>query len=329
MQELVSILVPLYNSEQYIADTIESALNQTWKNKEIIIVDDGSTDNSYLIAKSYESKNVRIFRQKHQGACVARNFAFVKSNGNYIQYLDADDLMAPDKIEKQIAYFKQFGNNICTSCKSIRFLNCNSVFYDTGKNVSKDYKYPLDYLIDLWETGDYLGIHAWLIPRHIIYKTGEWDINLKRFQDTDFIIRVLNHTKEVKYVSDCLVYYRDSPNSISKTNYNIYEESSCYLITKVINDILLPVEYKKVNPAAIVYLSNAIYRWYPRFPDLVQTGLITLKKMDAKIEVKHKNVLFTFLIYVIGWKKTRNIELKFYKIVRRFSRIKRKVLSYV
>jgi glycosyltransferase involved in cell wall biosynthesis len=102
MAELVSILIPSYNSEKWVSATIESALSQTWAKKEIVIVDDGSTDKSLQIAKKYESKLVKVITQKNGGAAVARNKALEYAQGDYIQWLDADDLLAPDKIEKQL-----------------------------------------------------------------------------------------------------------------------------------------------------------------------------------------------------------------------------------
>ena len=97
----VSILIPLYNSENYIEETIQSCLNQTYENIEIIIVDDGSTDKSLQIAKSFESGKLKVYSQPNSGACKARNLAFEKSIGDYIQYLDADDLLSENKIENQ------------------------------------------------------------------------------------------------------------------------------------------------------------------------------------------------------------------------------------
>jgi glycosyltransferase involved in cell wall biosynthesis len=321
----VSILIPLYNSEQYISETINSALSQTWTDLEIIIVDDGSTDNSYLIAKSFESQFVKVFHQDNMGASAARNFAFTKSTGNYIQYLDADDLLSPDKIENQINIFKQYGDDICTSCKSVRFTNDKSNLTDTGKNVSKDYQNPLDYIVDTWESEDYLGIHAWMIPRKVIYKIGDWDINLKRFQDGEFMIRVLNEIKEVKFVSNCKVYYRDTPNSITKINYDEIEKSRCYALIKVVNEIVIPSKYNRIFQAALVYLSDSVYKWHPYYPLLVNRGLETIKKMNASIILKNKSIWFNILLYVFDWKTVRNIELFKLKFIKKFSNLNKKL----
>src|ERR1700723_2411466 len=99
---LVSILIPAYNSEESIAQTLRSALAQTWKRKEIIVVDDGSTDRTLDVARQFEAEGVRALTQRNQGAAVARNKAFALSHGDYIQWLDADDILAPDKIATQM-----------------------------------------------------------------------------------------------------------------------------------------------------------------------------------------------------------------------------------
>src|SRR6266581_2015651 len=102
MKPSVSIRIPAYNAEEWIGDTLESALAQTWPRKEIIVVDDGSRDRTVAIAQRFASEKVRVISQRNQGAAAARNAAFSHCRGDYIQWLDADDLLAPDKIAKQI-----------------------------------------------------------------------------------------------------------------------------------------------------------------------------------------------------------------------------------
>src|ERR1700748_3370934 len=103
---LVSIIIPVYNAQKYLAETINSALAQTWPNKEIIIVDDGSTDNSFQIAKNFENDKVRVYYQENRGAGAARNKGLREAKGNYIQFLDADDLISNNKAEEQINLLK-------------------------------------------------------------------------------------------------------------------------------------------------------------------------------------------------------------------------------
>src|SRR5205807_6645570 len=88
--------------EKYLADTLESALAQTWPRKEILVVDDGSKDATLAIARTFEPRGVRVFSQPNQGAAAARNKAYSLSKGDYIQWLDADDLLVPNKIASQM-----------------------------------------------------------------------------------------------------------------------------------------------------------------------------------------------------------------------------------
>src|SRR5215469_12892220 len=102
IKPLVSILIPAFNAEKWIAETIRSALAQTWPRKEIIVVDDGSTDRTLAVARQFASKDVAVLSRENHGAAATRNHAFSLSQGDYIQWLDADDLLSPDKVERQM-----------------------------------------------------------------------------------------------------------------------------------------------------------------------------------------------------------------------------------
>ena len=109
-KELVSIITPVYNSEKYITETIESVLSQTYNNWEMIIVDDCSTDNSQSVVKGYRKHDNRIYiyeLSENRGQAYARNYAIEKANGRYIAFLDSDDLWLPDKLEKQIRFIQE------------------------------------------------------------------------------------------------------------------------------------------------------------------------------------------------------------------------------
>ncbi|MCD6661725.1 MAG: glycosyltransferase family 2 protein, partial [Lentimicrobium sp.] len=99
---LVSIIIPAYNAERFIRETLDSVVNQTWPDIEVFVVDDGSRDKTVEIARTYESEKLKVFTQKNQGACVARNKGLSMSKGKYLQFLDADDVISLDKIEKQV-----------------------------------------------------------------------------------------------------------------------------------------------------------------------------------------------------------------------------------
>jgi len=102
MRDLVSILIPAYNAAPWLGTTIESALAQTWPHTEVIVVDDGSKDATLTVAKKFESRTVKVVTQPNSGAPAARNKAFALAQGTYIQWLDADDLLGPNKVSAQI-----------------------------------------------------------------------------------------------------------------------------------------------------------------------------------------------------------------------------------
>ncbi|MGN1148056.1 MAG: glycosyltransferase family 2 protein [Lachnospiraceae bacterium] len=108
MEEKVSIIVPVYNAEKYIVDTIESVKAQTYENWELLLIDDGSTDDSRQVIADYlggaPDERIKLFPRDNSGAARARNYGLLQASGRFVSYLDADDLWSPDKIERQLAY---------------------------------------------------------------------------------------------------------------------------------------------------------------------------------------------------------------------------------
>ena len=183
MEPLISILIPAYNAEAWIADTIRSALNQTWSRREIIVVDDGSTDGTLLIARQFASLGVEVARQKHGGAASARNTAFSLSRGDYIQWLDADDLLAPDKVEKQM--------ECAEKCRNRRVLLSGAWSY-FGYRISKARFVATDLWCDLtpqeWllrkcDQNLHMQPATWLVSRELTHAAGPWDVRLSLDDD--------------------------------------------------------------------------------------------------------------------------------------------------
>lgn len=104
---MVSIIMPVYNGEKYIKEAIESIINQTYSNWELLIVDDGSTDNTASIIKEFNDSRIKYMYQKNQGPSAARNKGLDLAEGNYIAFIDADDMYVNEKLEKQVAYLEE------------------------------------------------------------------------------------------------------------------------------------------------------------------------------------------------------------------------------
>lgn len=105
MSDLVSIIMPSYNTAQYITETIQSVIDQTYHNWELIIVDDCSTDNTDIVIGKIKDPRIRYIKnEKNSGAAVSRNRALREANGRWVAFLDSDDLWKPEKLEKQICF---------------------------------------------------------------------------------------------------------------------------------------------------------------------------------------------------------------------------------
>jgi glycosyltransferase involved in cell wall biosynthesis len=211
MPELVSILIPAYNAEKWIGDTIKSAIAQDWTKKEIIVVNDGSTDNTLSIAKSFESKYIKVVTQENSGASSARNKALSFAQGDYIQWLDADDLLAPDKISKQmkVAQPGYKSLRLLSSAYGVFHYRINKARFNPN-GIWRDLS-PIDWITENFTDGKaYMVPAAWLISRKLTEKAGLWDERLSLNDDGEYICRVVLSSESVKFVNTAQSYYRST-----------------------------------------------------------------------------------------------------------------------
>lgn len=307
---LVSILIPCYNSEVYISETIQSALNQTWPNIEIIIVDDGSSDESYTIAKSFESYNVKVYQQQNSGTCVARNLAFEKSSGDYIQYLDADDLLALDKIEQQMQLFEEYGNKIICSGIWGRFYRSRKDVQWEEQTINQDYSSPVNWLVDSWNGNGMAQTSVWLSPRHLIKKTGPWDESLLINQDGEFFSRVLMHAQAIKFAPEACVYYRSgNAHSITQNNPQSRAKAESLLKSYQSYERVLSIhDTPEIRKALGNNYLNFIYHYYTLYPDLTNRAEIAFKELGLKKMWPVGGKSFQKLVKIVGFRNALKIK---------------------
>ena len=250
---LVSILIPCYNSAKYVSETLDSVLAQTYTNWECVIVDDHSTDNSVEIIKSYCEKypdKFFLYSNPRKGACAARNFAFEKSKGDYIQYLDADDLLAPQKIEIQLNYIKKYeSNDVVLIGKWCKFKNKEDIpsLSAFRPNLNKDVFTPLEW----FSLNPLSTVHSWILPRHLIEKVGLWDERLLKNQDGYFLNRLVANAKEVIVTPKANVFYRTGIENSISSSINKDKVHSSYLVCEsfennILNNFDLSKEVKTI-----------------------------------------------------------------------------------
>jgi glycosyltransferase involved in cell wall biosynthesis len=224
-QPLVSIIIPAYNSEKYLAETISSALSQTWPNKEVILVDDGSTDGSLAVAKKFES--VKVFHQNNKGASAARNKGLKESKGEFIQFLDGDDLLSPDKIATQVDILQQNPGKIA-ACSTIHFENGSLPGQGTPTPGEDNFLFndddPAHFLVNFLggfkDVQAVIGVHTWLTPKSIIDKAGPWNEELTVDDDGEFFSRVILNSKGIIKTAGAGYYrkYKNQDESLSSQN---------------------------------------------------------------------------------------------------------------
>lgn len=218
IKPLVSILIPLYNTEKNIVETLESCIHQTYKNIEVIVVDDGSKDNSLKVAKDYALTHpqIKVIAQQNGGGCKARNTAFANSTGDYIVYLDADDIISEDKIESQVNLLKDEPDTTIATCKWDRFYEEIFDAKFPHRSVYKNYNSGIELVEDLLN-GDMFGVTCYMTPRRLIEAAGSWDEKILVNQDGEFFFRVLLNAKRVVYSDKGALFYRSSNlNSTSR-----------------------------------------------------------------------------------------------------------------
>jgi glycosyltransferase involved in cell wall biosynthesis len=315
MIPLVSIIIPAFNSEKFLAECIDSAIGQTWPNKEIIVIDDGSTDGSLKIAQAYAG--LKVISQNNKGASAARNAGLKEAKGAYLQFLDADDLLSPDKIEAQIA---------CLNGSVTELAICTTVHFNNGENYlngkparawfDADNANPVDFLTKLYageETmpgyGGMIAVHAWLTPVNLIEKAGPWNEKLSLDDDGEFFCRVVLASEGIKYSNKGFNYYR---------KFNRQQSLSAQNSSKSLESAILAMSLKfehlksKTNNVLVDRIFSRHFWWtgviaYPQFKKLSGYCIKKAKALGYDGEKYNGGPAGHLLAKFTGWKIARKI----------------------
>jgi len=269
-KKLVSIIIPVYNAENYLSETLDSVLSQTYSNWECIIIDDGSIDSSSVIALDYAEKDSRFtyHYQQNFGPSVARNKGIEFSSGEFIQFLDADDILLPDRLTVMLKHYANSDDYIIYYSNML--IGENDNIYQTSQfrqstHICSDVSFD--------EMYRRFGVNFLFIPscllihRNTIGKV-RWNESISHSEDWDFYLRLLRKKYLFRYIDIPLILYRNTPDSLSKNfiktitaNYKILEtwanknnwihfSKRCGLLMK--RNIFLYLT-KKVNRIVIPY----------------------------------------------------------------------------
>ena len=205
----VSIIVPLHNAAQYIGETLNACFLQSHTDIELIVVENGSTDSGYDVVNHFTDSRLSIFRIPSGSAAIARNYGYRKSSGAYVMFLDADDIISPDKIASQVAALQASGSNYVASCAWAKFWNEPADAHIVPQQVWRVQK-PVEWCLHAWRGHGMMQTGCWLIPREVIEKAGLWDSRFTLHDDGEFMCRVLLASDGNLFIDNALLYYRQS-----------------------------------------------------------------------------------------------------------------------
>ena len=307
---LVSILIPAFNAGEWIADSVRSAIAQTWENTEIIVVDDGSTDQTLAIARKFEADGVRVVTQKNQGAAAARNKAFSLSRGEYIQWLDADDCLAPDKISRQLEVLAE-----CPSSRTLlsgpfgRFMYRRYRATFTPTTLWCDLT-PVEWLLHKMRDNVFMQTATWLISRELTEAAGPWNTMLLGDDDGEYFCRVLLTSNGVRFVPDAKVYYRTpwftSLGYIRRSDKKI--EAHWRSMKLHIAHLRSLEDSERVRAACLEYLQTNFIHFYPERSGILIEAEQMARDLGGKLAVPRLTWKYRPIRMLFGWRLTKYLQ---------------------
>lgn len=308
-----SILIPAYNAESYVEEAIDSALSQTYPNIEIILVDDGSTDSTFRLASNYAARSVKVIGQANKGAASARNRALREASGEWIQFLDADDILHPEKIERQIRYAAEHGTDFLYGAEWARFIQ------NIDEAVFLESHFPKDCDAVTWLTEKYshrgtVPPIAWLAHRSLIEKAGEWDERLSLNDDGEFYDRLVLHSRGIRHVAGAKAYYRSQVMHSLSGRVSRPAAESGLLAMDLCTARFLKAENTPVtrHACAMQYMQYA-YQFYPIERDLAERAILQVNALGGTGWPIPGSSTLKLLARLIGWRRARQMQYRYYR----------------
>jgi len=309
MTPLVSILIPAYNAERWIAETIQSALAQTWPRTEIIVVDDGSRDQTLSIARQFASKNVSVVTQDNQGGSAARNRAFTICQGEFIQWLDADDLLSPDKIAQQMqAVVEAADKRVLFSCPWGYFIYRPHRAWFKATPLWTDLS-PLEWLLRKWENNAHMNPATWLVSRELTEAAGPWDRRLIYCEDGEYFCRVILASNGIRFVPEGTVFYRVTASSASYMGRSTRKMESHLLSKELEIGYLRSLDdNERVRAACLKSLQTVFTNFlYPEQPALVRQSQQLAALVGGRLQTPRLPWKYVWIQKLFGLTTARQI----------------------
>ena len=266
---IISIVIPAYNAEKNILETLSSVQNQTFSDWEAIVSDDGSTDRTIEIVKGMNDPRIQVFAYPNAGVAVARNRGLIKATGDYIAFLDADDLWTPDKLELQLKALQDHPEaGVAYSWNYYQYENPADSYADTSQ------RFEGNVYADLLIKNFLQNGSNPLVRKEAVASVGLFDPTIKSCEDWDYYIRLARNWPFV-LVPKVQVIYRQSADSVS-SNIEVMEDYLLRLIHRTFESV--PPELKRLKKQSISWVYKYVAHHYFIQKDISFTQLQLVAK---------------------------------------------------
>ena len=310
---MISVVIPLYNKAHTIVNTLTTVMNQTYKDFEVIIVNDGSTDNGVdLIKSNFNDSRIRIINQKNSGVSAARNCGIEEAKGNWIAFLDADDECSDGMIEKQLRCLQNYGTSDSIAFSTLKIVYVDGKKSDTIRLIDKDYAPAIELLISMWKYNQWNCPHCHLIHRSLFEKTTGWNEKLLKNQDGEFFARIYAiDDKAIFEPEEYAIWNREYSGTISN-NHSEEAELSVVESYKIITNLILDYCNNQNNRTICAkHIGILLYDLYPKKKIASQRIIDVLNQYNLPILLPTRNIT-KIIEYLFGWK----ISVSFQKLFR-------------
>jgi glycosyltransferase involved in cell wall biosynthesis len=316
----ISVIIPAFNAESYIAVSIKSVLDQTFTDFELVIINDGSKDATESVIKAFSDNRMRYFSKKNEGQCKALNFGLQQSKGDFIKFLDADDYINPEHLESLMKKIKLVESRdhkkYLYLCKWRRFSDNGNIWSMEDRPEWGDYD-PETFMLKAMGTGpDMLPAWQWLIPKHVLELSGYWNEELTLGNDFEFSIRLILASKRIVFCEDAIVYYRSDLRANMSSDTSLKTILSVLHASRIgIENILSTYNSQEIRRVCADKLMAWLISYYPyigrKLVNTVEADIYELggSKLDVGWGSKMRLMRRLF-----GWKRTRMAQHIFYKV---------------
>jgi glycosyltransferase involved in cell wall biosynthesis len=305
----VSVLIPCYNAEKFIGETLESVFRQTWPKMEVIVVDDGSSDNSANVVRRLRRPTLTLIEQDNRGQTAALNVCLSRAVGDFVQYLDADDLIEPDKIERQMRRLIDRPRCVA-SAEWGRFRSSPEETHFNPETVWRDLR-PLDWLA--LSRVDGLGMMfpaLWLIPMSIVLAVGPWVECLTLNNDAEYFTRVLLACDRVLFCPGARCHYRSNLQGSLSRRKSPRAWASQFRVTELCEGYVREHEdSERVRRGFALSWQHLAHASYPYDPGLAELALARSRALHPVVIRPDGGAAFAIVSRVVGWRAARRLQV--------------------